>query len=117
MCFDSNVNIDKGRESHEDNCSHQMLAQVRKIIAEIFAFVDFHLYYNEPDSPHGDLFEGGGLFVRKQLECGIFTVYAYITWRRGRAWKYFGLYQIVGYVHVRARLSQCLHLKSGHHLM
>ena len=24
----------------------------------------------EPDSSHGDLFEGGGLFVRKQLKLG-----------------------------------------------
>ena len=45
-----------------------MLAEPRKTITEFLVFVDFHLYYNEPDSPHGDLFESGGLFVIKQLE-------------------------------------------------
>ena len=42
-----------------------------KTIAVAFAFVDFDLYYIEPDSPHGDIFEGGGLFVTKQLERGV----------------------------------------------
>jgi len=47
-----------------------MLAQIRKTIAEIFVFVDFHLYYTEPDSSHGSLFKGWGLFVSKQLNGG-----------------------------------------------
>ena len=47
-----------------------MLAQIRKTVAEFFAFVDFHLYGTERDSPSGGFFEGGGLFFRKQLEGG-----------------------------------------------
>ena len=67
MCFDSNVN-----RHGVDSCSHQMSAQIRKAIAEIFVYVDFHLYYTEPDSPHGGLFKVGGLFIRKQLKVGGF---------------------------------------------
>ena len=40
-----------------------MLARVRKTIAEFCVFVDFHLYCTESDSPHGGLFEGGGLLI------------------------------------------------------
>ena len=52
-----------------------MLAHIRKKIAEVFVFVDFHLYCTEPDTPHGGLFvrrrlEGGDLFVRRWLEGG-----------------------------------------------
>ena len=43
---------------------------IRKTIAKFSVIVDFHLYYTEPDSPHGNTFEGGGLFVRKQLKGG-----------------------------------------------
>ena len=60
MYFDSNVN------------GNGMKEEIRKAIAEVFVCVDFHLYCAEPDSPHGDLFQGGGLFVRKQLEGGGF---------------------------------------------
>ena len=47
-----------------------MLAQIRKTASEFFIFIYFHLYYTEPDTPHGNLFQGGGLFVRKQPEGG-----------------------------------------------
>ena len=57
-----------GRYSRYDSRPHQMLAQVARILAKISAFVDFHLYCSEQDSPHRGQFEGGGLFVTKQLE-------------------------------------------------
>ena len=47
-----------------------MLAQMSKTIAGFFVFVYFDLYYTESCSLHGGLFEGGGIFVRKQLEGG-----------------------------------------------
>ena len=50
--------------------SHRILAQMSKTIAENFVFIDFDLYYTEPDSSHGSSFEGGGLCVRKQLKRG-----------------------------------------------
>ena len=40
-----------------------MLAQMSRIIAEIFVFADLHLYCAKPDSPLVGLFEDGGLFV------------------------------------------------------
>ena len=53
---------------------HQILAQSRKKITKFFVFIDFHLYYTEPDSSHGGLFEGGSLFVRKQLKGGAYSM-------------------------------------------
>ena len=47
-----------------------MLPQIRITIAEFFVFVDFDLHHAELDSPHGGIFDGWGLFVRKQLEGG-----------------------------------------------
>ena len=42
----------------------------RKRIAELFVFDDSRLYCTEADSPRVGLFEGRGLFVRKQHEGG-----------------------------------------------
>ena len=39
-------------------------------MAGFFVFIDFHLYYTKPDGPHGGLFGGEGLFVRKQPDGG-----------------------------------------------
>ena len=61
MHFDSNVNGDGMKEG------------ITKTIAEVFVFVDLHLYYIEPDSPHGGLLADEGLFVRKQLEGGAYS--------------------------------------------
>ena len=36
-----------------------MLPQISKTIAERFVFVDIDMYYTEPGSPCGNLFEGG----------------------------------------------------------
>ena len=44
-----------------------MLAQMGKIVAEFFAFVDFDLYYTESGSPHGG-FLRVRLICQKQLE-------------------------------------------------
>ena len=44
-----------------------MLAQMSKTIAEFFVFVDFYLNYTEPDSPHGDLSEGGAYLSESTL--------------------------------------------------
>ena len=48
--------------------AHQIQVQSMKAVADFFVFVDFNLYYTEPDSPHGGLFESGSLFVRKRFE-------------------------------------------------
>ena len=47
-----------------------MLIQMSRIIAEFFVSVATDLYYTEPRMPPWSLFEGTGLFVRKQLEGG-----------------------------------------------
>ena len=60
-----------------------MLPQMHKTIAECVAFIDFDLQYTKADSPHGGSFEGGGLFVRKQLKGGGFFKEREFKQRRG----------------------------------
>ena len=64
MYFNSNANRDGMKEGK---------VGFRKTIAECSIFADFHFHYTKPGSPHGALFEGGGLYVGKHLESGDFS--------------------------------------------
>ena len=39
-------------------------------MAEFFVFVDFHLYYTEPDSPHGVYTKVGAYLLESSLTMG-----------------------------------------------
>ena len=75
--FDPNVNRDgmkEGKVAKTASCSHQILAQIRKTIADIFLFVDFHLYCTKPESPSWGLFEGGWGGVGRLIESSLYYV-------------------------------------------
>ena len=67
MYCDSDVNRDGMKEG---TCSHPILGQIKKTLAEFFVYVYFPVYYTESDGPHG--FKDGGLHVRAQLKGNLF---------------------------------------------